>query len=59
MIPWWKRLSNLEKVFIKHEETIKSLEERIEELEEVKDGKSCIGFIDDGSAGDDEALVGM
>jgi hypothetical protein len=52
VIPWWKRLSNLEKVFIKHEETIKSLEERIEELEQVKDGKSCIGFFDDDITGD-------
>lgn len=57
MIPWWKRLSNLEKMFIKHEETIKSLEERIEELEEVKDGKSCIGFI--AGIDGDEPMVGM
>lgn len=46
-IPPWTRLNNLEAAFLVHEKTIKELEERIDELEVIKDGKSCIGFVED------------
>lgn len=56
---WGTRISNLEIAFSVIKESIDKLTERVDELEETKEGKSCIGFIEDGSAADDEALVGM
>ncbi|MCK9571618.1 hypothetical protein M0R72_21890 [Candidatus Pacearchaeota archaeon] len=54
-ISLWKRLRNLEIAFAVHENRLNETDERLDELEETRDGKSCIGFIED----NDEPLVGM
>jgi hypothetical protein len=47
VIRWLRRLRNLELAFSVHEDRIKELEVRVDELEDAKEGKSCIGFVED------------
>jgi len=55
VISWWERLTNLEAVVLLQKKKIEELEDRVDDLEETKEGKSAIGF----TADDDDPLVVM
>ena len=57
MIRWLHRLRNLELAFSVHEDRIEEIKKRVDELEETKEGKSCIGFVED--ADEDGPKVAM
>jgi hypothetical protein len=53
----WKRLRNLEIAFSVLLDRLEKVEGRVEELEDTKEGKSCIGLVE--AADDDGPKVAM
>jgi hypothetical protein len=47
VISLWKRLRNLEIAFSVLLDRLEKVDGRVEELEDTKEGKSCIGFVED------------